>query len=506
MKRILAATLLVLCLLVSLGHAEEVYYELLWKHETGDYVGSVSISSDGSYVAVGSGDKVYFFDRSGKLLWRYWTGGNVESVSVSGDGSYVVVSSNGMEDSEDGGWEIPPKVYFFDRSGKLLWSYETGDYVGSVSISSDGNYVAVGSGDKVYFFDRSGKLLWSYETDGYVCCVFISYGSHVAAGSGDGKIYFFAGTILSVLLEAEEKINLLKSKEYNTTEAEFLLERAKQALKAKNYGYVRSFAELAIARSEEILGEISSVEEALKSADRTFETLKSKGYEASEVEKLVNDAWQAFKAGDYSTAKSFAEDAKGKAEEILRGGDAASNALKAAKKAVSDAREKGYEVTNLENMLREAEAAFTAGDYSKAKELSEDAKNRAEMMLDVGEAISDAESALSATSERLLGFLALKLSRADALLSQAKEAFSSGNYAVAMRLALKAEEQAISRRYLALTYLIAAAVVITAGKILHFIYRQVKRAVEDYRRKQAEVIRELEELVQELERRGERGG
>ncbi|RLI77748.1 hypothetical protein DRP04_10915 [Archaeoglobales archaeon] len=98
-----------------------------------------------------------------KPKWSYGTGDYVWSVAISSDGEYVVAGSK------------DDKVYFFDRSGKLLWSYETGGDVWSVAISSDGKYVVAGSGDsKVYFFDRSGKLLWSYDTDDWVESVAIT--------------------------------------------------------------------------------------------------------------------------------------------------------------------------------------------------------------------------------------------------------------------------------------------------------------------------------------------
>jgi len=168
---------------------EKVYFfdrngKLLWSHKTDDDVYSVSTSSDGSYVAAGSKDKkVYFFDREGELLWNHGTGGVVESVSTSSDGSYVAAGS----------WDT--KVYFFDRNGKLLWNHGTGGVVESVSTSSDGSYVAAGSWDtKVYFFDRNGKLLWNHGTGGVVESVSTSSdGSYVAAGSGywDKKVYFF---------------------------------------------------------------------------------------------------------------------------------------------------------------------------------------------------------------------------------------------------------------------------------------------------------------------------
>jgi WD40 repeat protein len=162
---------------------------LLWSRETGDHMYSVAISSDGDYVAAGSRDNnVYFFDKEGNLLWSHETGLAVHSVSISSDGGYIAA---GSEDRN---------VYFLDRSGSLLWSYETEGGVECVSISSDGGYVAAGSWDgNVCFFDRSGTLLWSYETGDRVPSVSISSdGGYVAAGSYDSRVYFFdrAGNLL----------------------------------------------------------------------------------------------------------------------------------------------------------------------------------------------------------------------------------------------------------------------------------------------------------------------
>lgn len=111
----------------------------------------VAISSDGSYIAVGSGDnKVGLFSRTGSApLWVHQVGGPIRWISISSDGSYIITQNN------DG------KAYLFDKSGNMLWSYEIAPtYLfkrKTVSISSDGNYiVAVGAG-KVYLFSR--KLL-----------------------------------------------------------------------------------------------------------------------------------------------------------------------------------------------------------------------------------------------------------------------------------------------------------------------------------------------------------
>ena len=79
-----------------------------------------------------------------------------------------------------------------------LWSYDTGNGVGSVAISADGEYIAVGSGnDTVYLFDKdSSTPLWSYDTGSYVYSVAISAdGGYIAAGSEDGRVYFFNSKI-----------------------------------------------------------------------------------------------------------------------------------------------------------------------------------------------------------------------------------------------------------------------------------------------------------------------
>jgi WD40 repeat protein len=170
-----------LLLLVGLGGVGAETYRLAWSYQTGAEVWSVSISSDGNYIAAGSGDnRVYLFSRSSGLLWSYQTGGLVYSISISSDGNYIAAGS----------WDN--RVYLFSRSSGLLWSYQTGAEVWSVSISSDGNYIAAGSYDRVYLFSRSSGLLWSYQTGGVVLLVSISSdGNYIAAGSYD-RVYLFS--------------------------------------------------------------------------------------------------------------------------------------------------------------------------------------------------------------------------------------------------------------------------------------------------------------------------
>jgi WD40 repeat protein len=182
----------------------------LWTYKTGGNVKSVAISSDGSYIVAGSDDyKVYLFSRADNTpLWSYKTGGDVKSVAISSDGSYIAAGSN------------DDKVYLFSKvSSTPLWSYKTGGDVKSVAISSDGSYIAAGGADKkVYLFSKvSSTPLWSYTTAGTVNSVAISSdGSYIAAGGADKKVYLFskvsstplwsyttAGTVNSVAISSD---------------------------------------------------------------------------------------------------------------------------------------------------------------------------------------------------------------------------------------------------------------------------------------------------------------
>jgi WD40 repeat protein len=168
--------------------------ELLWSTEPNG-VSSVSLSPDGNYFAMtyvhglGWNDIVALWGfNEEKWLWHYTFGRDeTGAVSVSADGEYIAVGGAAMLD--DGA------VRLYNKTGDLLWEYATdtttlgGDKY-SVSISSDGKYIAAGNqrNNNLYFFDRDQKLLWSYNT-GYVNGVSISSdGNYIVAASSD-KIY-----------------------------------------------------------------------------------------------------------------------------------------------------------------------------------------------------------------------------------------------------------------------------------------------------------------------------
>ena len=127
---------------------------LQWKYDAKAPVISVAVTPDASYVVCGTGSfeskegdaakdfRLFLFDGTGKLLWSQKIGYTVSSVSITPDGSYIAV----------GAWD--KKVHIFSKSGEQLKEFKTEGNVWSVAITPDGKNVVAGSTDTyVYFLD-----------------------------------------------------------------------------------------------------------------------------------------------------------------------------------------------------------------------------------------------------------------------------------------------------------------------------------------------------------------
>ena len=109
----------------------------LWKYKTGYFVHSVSISSDGNYIAVGTGFPVFLLDKNGNLLWERKPGNSINSVSISSDGNYIAVSAGSG-------------IYLYNTKGDLLWDDNYPSSIDSVIISPNNDYILIGSGEILY--------------------------------------------------------------------------------------------------------------------------------------------------------------------------------------------------------------------------------------------------------------------------------------------------------------------------------------------------------------------
>ena len=155
----------------------------------------VAISADGNYMVAG-GDKVYLFNKSSTTpktpIWEYDTGDYIWPVAISADGNYIVAGDE----------SINGKFYLFHKSDpNPLWDYTISGYVNSLAISSDGTYIAVAAGDTFYLFNNTiSSPMWNYTVEGEgnlaVKVSISSDGKFIAGGSGygdyaDARVYLF---------------------------------------------------------------------------------------------------------------------------------------------------------------------------------------------------------------------------------------------------------------------------------------------------------------------------
>ena len=159
---------------------------IAWSYATGRDISSVSLSSDGSYIVVGSENKVILLNRERELLWNFQTAFPVTDVSISTDANYIVVGTL-QEGVISDGW-----LYLLNREGELLGDFETTG-ISSVSISPDGSYWAMtyqhglGWWDKVILYSLvEGNWLWVHTVGGgNTGAVSVSaYGEYIAVSSG----------------------------------------------------------------------------------------------------------------------------------------------------------------------------------------------------------------------------------------------------------------------------------------------------------------------------------
>jgi len=150
-----------------------------WDCPGDDYVQGVAISADGSYVVARTeGDKIYLFNKSSSTpVWEY-SAGTVFSVDISDNGSYIVVGGDGV-------------LLFGSSDNTPIWEndYSYGQVISSVSISSDGSYIAAAVRyTKVLLFSRDNSApIMTYDDLDAPSTVSISAdGQNIAVGTSNG--------------------------------------------------------------------------------------------------------------------------------------------------------------------------------------------------------------------------------------------------------------------------------------------------------------------------------
>ena len=127
--------------------------EPLWTYSSpGDEIGSVTISSDGSAIAVGGG-KIWLFSKTGTLLAKEPFG---DQVIFTPDGSFLVSSYSDT-------------LYKFKRNTSLkgsesplqkIWETSLPGTIRSIGVSDDGNTIVASLNlAGIYIYDSTGKMI-----------------------------------------------------------------------------------------------------------------------------------------------------------------------------------------------------------------------------------------------------------------------------------------------------------------------------------------------------------
>jgi len=161
-----------------------------WKYGYGSIPDSIAISSDGTYLAVGSRGEILLFKQTEKeLLWRFQSGNEAFYVDISSDGYYIAACG------------VNGDVHLFNRSSPIpIWTNSTGLGLLSVAISKDGNYIAAANypeQGRIFFFNKaSSSPIWvhvnpSTEDIGFSDVAISDNGSYILASSLNGNISLF---------------------------------------------------------------------------------------------------------------------------------------------------------------------------------------------------------------------------------------------------------------------------------------------------------------------------
>jgi outer membrane protein assembly factor BamB len=155
---------------------------LKWRFKTGQEIKAAPVIQ-GNRIVVGSTDEnVYCLDLNGKLLWKFKTDNSVEASALILNNTVYIGNLSG-------------NFYALNLlNGQLRWKFRADNQILSgANWWTDGkkNYLLVGSYD---FYLRcldgsTGKLLWKYETKNYVNATAAVWKQQAVFGGCDGLLH-----------------------------------------------------------------------------------------------------------------------------------------------------------------------------------------------------------------------------------------------------------------------------------------------------------------------------
>jgi|GEM_PF-1575817 outer membrane protein assembly factor BamB len=184
-KPVLLSAVVILIILVAALPSARAAGPVWTYSSAGNALSSVSVSSDGSAIAVGA-DKIWLFSRSGVLLAKEPYG---ELVKMTPDGMHLLSAYSST-------------LYFFERnvapdktnfSYQKKWEYNLPASVRSIDISDDGNTIVASSQSSgTYILSSPGDITDSNET--YSALVRVASNGQIILGVSATGLFQYSKT------------------------------------------------------------------------------------------------------------------------------------------------------------------------------------------------------------------------------------------------------------------------------------------------------------------------
>ncbi|OZB91304.1 DUF5711 family protein [Paenibacillus sp. XY044] len=154
----------------------------IYQVEAGNVVTGVALLSNGALLVSSDDRHLYAYDEQGGKLWDSDLKRQVKSLAASQDGSTIVLVTQRSKDL----------IVVDQNSGEQTGSIPIGSLLKEVSVSGSGQWIVAATSDQfAYLLDKDGSLLYKFSADNQIQAVAVSENGLAAVGTASNKVELF---------------------------------------------------------------------------------------------------------------------------------------------------------------------------------------------------------------------------------------------------------------------------------------------------------------------------
>lgn len=154
----------------------------IYEVEAGNVVTGVALLSNGTLLVSSDDRHLYAYDETGGQLWDSDLKRQVKSLAASQDGSTIVLVTQRSKDL----------IVVDQNSGEQTGSIPIGSLLKEVSVSGSGQWIVAATSDQfAYLLDKDGSLLYKFSADNQIQAVAVSENGLAAVGTASNKVELF---------------------------------------------------------------------------------------------------------------------------------------------------------------------------------------------------------------------------------------------------------------------------------------------------------------------------